>query len=415
MGNNTENHKRQIALNRAAELKGRIQDYLDASRTIDSGLKLAVQYNEMKQKILKYLCASESDWADWRWQMQNRFETADSLAQVIELSKREIENVNRVSDKYRWAVVPYYVSLMHPNDPGCPIRKQAVPSIEEVEDGLGIDDPMAEEYTSPAAGVTRRYPDRLIINVTNQCSMYCRHCQRRRNIGEMDIPRSKKEMEEAVNYVQENPEIRDVLITGGDAFMLDDDKLDWLLSRLDAIEHVEIKRLGSRTLATMPQRITDELCAVLEKHHPVYVNTQFNHPKEVTADVIAATKRLCNAGVPLGNQTVLLRGINNDSDVMKKLNHELLKARIKPYYMFHAKAVTGTSHFITSIEEGIEIIKKLRGYTSGLAIPQYIVNAPQGQGKTPMLPEYVVSAGKDYVTIRTWEGKLINYPNKAHY
>jgi len=410
----TEEEKRQMALKRAEELKDRIKDYLEASKNIETGLKLSEQYEKNKQRILKYLNATEEDWNDWRWQMRNRFETADALANVINLTEQEVAEIERVSEKFRWAAVPYYVSLMDPDDPECPIRKQAIPSILELNDVLDVvDDPMAEEFTSPAPCITRRYPDRLIVKVTNQCSMYCRHCQRRRNIGEVDEPKPMKEIEEAIKYIRDNPEIRDVLITGGDAFMLGDDKLDWILTKLDAIEHVEIKRFGSRTLATLPQRITDDLCSILESHHPVYVNTQFNHPKEITRDVLAATDKLTKAGVPLGNQAVLLKSINNDPHVMKKLNHELLKARIKPYYMFHAKAVTGTSHFITRVEEGMEIMEKLRGYTSGLAIPEYIVNAPQGYGKTPMLPEYLVSAGKDYIVIRTWEGRMIKYSNKA--
>jgi len=408
--------KRQLALKRAEELKERINDYLEASKNIDTGLKLADQIEENKHRILKYLNATEKDWQDWRWQMRNRFETVEALAKVINLTDQEVEEIKKVSEKYRWAAVPYYVSLMDPNNPNCPIRKQAIPSILELNDVLDVvdDDPMAEEYTSPAPCITRRYPDRLIVNVTNQCSMYCRHCQRRRNIGEVDRARSLKEIEEAIKYIENNPEIRDVLITGGDAFLLDDDKIDWILTKLDKIEHVEIKRFGSRTLATMPQRITDDLCSILERHHPVYVNTQFNHPKEITKEVLVATDKLAKAGVPLGNQSVLLKSINNDPHIMKKLCHELLKARIKPYYLFHAKAVTGTSHFITRVEEGIEIMEKMRGYTSGLAIPTYIINAPGGYGKTPILPEYLISAGKDYVIIRNWEGRMIKYANKAN-
>jgi glutamate 2,3-aminomutase len=414
MNNYTEKEKKQIALNRAEELKDKIKDFLEASKKISTGLKLNEQINKNKQRILEYLNGTEKDWQDWQWQMSNRFRTSEALAEVINLSEEEIQEINKVSKAFRWSIDPYYVSLMDPNDPNCPIRKQAIPSIFELDDSISVvDDPMAEEFTSPAPCITRRYPDRLIIKVTNQCAMYCRHCQRRRNIGEIDAHKSIEELEEAIKYVADNPEIRDVLITGGDAFMLEDERLDWLLTKLDAIEHVEIKRFGTRTLATLPQRITDELCSILKRHHPVYVNTQFNHPKELTKESIDAAKKLTFAGVPLGNQSVLLNSINNDSHIIKKLNHELLKACIKPYYLFHAKAVTGTAHFITRVEEGIEIIEKLRGYTSGLAIPEYIVNAPGGYGKTPMQPEYVVSAGKDYIIIRTWEGRMIKYNNFA--
>ncbi len=312
---------------------------------------------------------------------------------------------------YRWAISPYYASLMDEDNPRCPIRMQAVPSKYEIDDPYGVADPMAEEYTSPAPRITRRYADRLIINVTNQCAMFCRHCQRRRNIGEVDLPAKKEEIQAAIDYIRENPEIRDVLITGGDPLTLSDETIDWILSELDAIEHVEIKRIGSRTPVTMPMRITQELCDMLEKHHPLYLNTHFNHPKEVTPAALEACRRLAKAGIALGNQAVLLKGINNDPHVMKKLNHELLKIHVRPYYIFHAKSVKGTSHFVTTVQDGMEIMEYLRGYTSGLAIPWYIINAPEGHGKTPIVPNYLVSMGKDYVLIRNWEGKVFKYPN----
>lgn len=408
--NNCAN-KQEIALDRAKELRDKIQDYLEESKKIETGLKISGQIESQKKKILKYLNATEEDWDDWHWQMDNRFFTAEALANIINLTKKEITDINKVSKKFRWAAAPYYVSLMDPDDPNCPVRKQAIPSILELKDDNGVEDPMNEEFTSPAPCITRRYPDRLIVNVTNQCSMYCRHCQRRRNIREVDKPKSMRELASAIRYIANNPEIRDVLITGGDAFLLSEDKLEWILSKIAKIEHVEMVRFGTRTLVTMPQRITPDLCAVLEKYPPIYVNTQFNHPKEITREVHKAAEMLLKAGVPLGNQTVLLRGINNDQHIIKKLNHELLRARIKPYYIFHAKAVKGTSHFITKVETGIEIMEKLRGFTSGLAIPEYILNAPGGYGKTPIQPEYRVSAGSDYITIRTWEGKTIRYNN----
>ena len=410
-----EEKSRKIASERAKELKSRIKDYLDASKDIETGEKLEDQYLDNKKRILDYLNGTEEDWKNWRWQMDNRFEDSKTLSNVIELSEKEMNEIDEVSENFRWAVVPYYASLMDPKDPNCPIRKQSIPSAMELKDPMEVDDdPMAEEFTSPAPCITRRYPDRLIINVTNQCAMYCRHCQRRRNIGGVDKPRPREELEEAIKYIRENPEIRDVLITGGDAFMLEDETIEWILGLLDEIEHVEIKRFGTRTLVTMPQRITDNLCSILKRHGPVYVNTQFNHPKEVSREAVEAAKKLTYAGVPLGNQSVLLNTINNDPHIIKKLNHELLKACIKPYYLFQAKTVTGTSHLIAGIEEGIEIVEHLRGYTSGLAIPEYIVNAPGGYGKTPLHPQYIVSAGKDYITIRTWAGRIIKYDNKVY-
>jgi len=405
-----EREKREIALKRAAELKARISDYLEAKDKIPSGREVQAEIAARQRRIMAYFGATEKEWQDWRWQLRHRITTVEVLKELIPLTPEEMEAIQAVQKVYRWAVSPYYLSLMG-DDPNCPIRRQALPSRMELEDKLGIPDPMAEELTSPAPCITRRYPDRLIINVTNQCAMYCRHCQRRRNIGEVDTTRSRKELEQALDYIRANPEIRDVLITGGDALMLSDQMLDWLLTELDRIPHVEIKRIGTRVPVTLPQRITSELCQVLAKHPPIYLNTQFNHPREITEEAKLACDRLVEAGVVLGNQSVLLRGINNHPFIMRKLNQELLKIRVRPYYLFHAKPVTGTTHFITSIKEGIEIMEQLRGYTSGLAVPTYIINAPNGYGKTPVLPQYVVAIGEGYVLLRTWEKRILLYPD----
>ncbi|ADG82661.1 glutamate 2,3-aminomutase [Thermincola potens] len=411
----TPEEKRQVALERAAELKLRIEDYLVARDHIETGFDQWPRIEKRKARILQVLNGTEADWNDWKWHMKNRIRDVEVLAQIIDLTDKEIEDIKKVGQKFRWAISPYYASLMSERDPSCPVRLQAIPSILELLDQSGKDDPMGEEFTSPAPCITRRYPDRLIINVTNQCAMYCRHCQRRRNIGEVDRNKPRSEIKAAIEYIRANPEIRDVLITGGDALLLSNSELDWILTQLDSIPHVEIKRIGTRTLVSMPQRITPQLCEILEKHPPLYINTQFNHPKEITPAVAEACDKLIKAGAVLGNQAVLLNGINNNVHVMKKLNHELLKVRIRPYYIFHAKTVTGTSHFITKVEEGIKIMEKLRGYTSGLAVPTYIINAPKGYGKTPMLPEYLISSGEDEIVIRTWEKKVISYPNKKHF
>jgi lysine 2,3-aminomutase len=241
--------------------------------------------------------------------------------------------------------------------------------------------------------------------------MYCRHCQRRRNIGETDQHKSREDLQAALDYIRANPEIRDVLITGGDALLLSDSTLDWLLSELHSIPHVEIKRLGTRAPVTLPMRITDDLVSILAKYPPIYINTQFNHAKEVTVDAKKAADKLVSAGVILGNQAVLLKGINNDPDVMKKMNQELLKIRVRPYYIFHAKNVKGTRHFIPSIHEGLKVMEGLRGFTSGLAVPTYIVNAPKGGGKTPLLPQYLLSLDEHKAVLKTWEGKIVHYDN----
>ncbi|MBE0467056.1 MAG: glutamate 2,3-aminomutase [Candidatus Desulforudis sp.] len=407
----TAEEERRQSLRRAEDLRRHIDDYLAARDSISCGREWADQIERHKERLLNLLGGTEDHWRDWHWQMRNRISDVGLLSAFIELERETIRDVERVSRSYRWAVSPYYAAVAAAGGIGGPVWRQAVPAACELADTKGTADPMAERLTSPAPGITRRYPDRLIINVTNQCPMYCRHCQRRRNIGELDRHQPKEVLEAALDYIRANPEIRDVLITGGDALLLSDNLLDWLLDQLHRIEHVEIKRLGTRTLATLPQRITLELCAVLEKYPPIYINTQFNHPLEVTPEAAAACDRLVRAGVVLGNQAVLLKGVNNDPHVMKKLNHELLRVKVRPYYIFHAKSVRGTSHFITPVEEGLEIMEKLRGYTSGLAVPTYIINAPGGYGKTPILPPYVLEHNKKKLVLRTWENRIIPYPN----
>mgnify|MGYP000861110686 CR=1 FL=1 len=403
--------KRQIALKRAAELKERIADYLEYKENIPTGFKEWEKIKERQEKIKKILGASEEEWRDWKWQLRNRICKIESLKKYFTLTPEEEKEISLTGSIFRWAVVPYYLSLIDPENPSDPVRLQSIPSIEEYNDSSGVLDPMAEEFTSPAPAVTRRYPDRLIINVTNQCASYCRHCQRRRNIGEVDYQTSREDIAAALQYIAENEEIRDVLLTGGDALMLSDKTLDWILTELDNIPHVEIKRLGTRAPVTLPYRITDELCKMLSRHLPLYINTQFNHPLEITPDSRDACWALARSGISLGNQTVLLKGINNDPFLMRKLNQELLKCMVRPYYIFHAKGVKGTRHFRTRVEEGIEIMEQLRGFTSGLAVPTFIVNAPKGYGKTPMLAEYLVSMGANKLLIRTWEKRILEYEN----
>lgn len=408
----TEN-KRDIALKRAKKLKFKIQDYLEVKNKIPKGMSIEQERKtkEKKQKILSVLNATEEDWDDYRWQLSNRITDLNILKQVISLTQEEIEAIESVGKEYRWGISPYYLSLIDDENKFDPVKLQSIPTEFELTDE-GDSDPMNEEFTNPAGVITRRYPDRLIINVTNVCAMYCRHCQRRRNIGSSDHHNSKEDLIESIEYIKDNPEIRDVLITGGDALSLSDNMLDWLLGELYKIPSIDYIRLGTRTLVTMPQRITDNLTNILKKYPPIYINTQFNHPMEITKESKKACDKLSLAGIPLGNQAVLLNGINNDKYVMRLLNHELLKCRVKPYYIFHAKNVIGTTHFNTSIDDGIEIMEHLRGYTSGMAIPTYIVNAPGGKGKTPVSPQYLISRGRNYITFRTWEGEIINYPNK---
>ncbi|EQK43443.1 L-lysine 2,3-aminomutase [[Clostridium] bifermentans ATCC 638] len=401
------NEKNKISLERASELKSRIEDYIKIKDTIPTGIKNEESINYRKRKILEVLNAKEEDWDDYKWQLSNRITDVDMLSKILSLTEKEVENIKNVQSKFRWAISPYYLSLIDPNNPYDAIKLMSIPSSVELDESISDLDPMGEEFTNPAGSITRRYPDRLIINVTNECAMYCRHCQRRRNIGQEDCKKSKEVIKESINYIKENTEIRDVLITGGDPLTLNDDMLEWIISEIRKIDHVDYIRLGSRTLVTMPQRITDEFCNMIKKYHPIYINTHFNNPMEITKETKEACEKLANNGVPLGNQAVLLNGVNNDKYLMRCLNHELLKIRVKPYYIFHSKHVKGTTHFNTSVDEGMEIMEYLRGYTSGMAIPTYIINAPKGKGKTPLLPQYLISKGSDYIMIRTWEGEVV--------
>lgn len=408
-----EKDLRKISLERADQLKARIKDYLEVKEEIKTGFDEKEKIQARQKKIKEFFKASQEDWDDWHWQLRNRVSDTKILAQLLELSQGQEEIIERIGSSYRWGISPYYLSLIDP-EKGMedPVYLQSIPTAAEEVIESGEADPMLERETNPAACITRRYPDRLIIYATNQCGMYCRHCQRRRNIGEIDSPSSEESLREAFAYVRANPEIRDVLVTGGDSLTLGDDKIEWILQELRSIPHVEIIRLGSRMIVTVPQRITEDFCQMIKKYHPVYVNTHFNNPAEITEESKKACEMLANVGVPLGNQAVLLKNINDNPYVMKKLNQELLKIRVRPYYIFHAKAVAGTEHFRTSVDKGIEIIRHLRGYTSGLAVPTFIVNAPGGKGKTPMAPAYIAGKDDDEIILKTWEGLEIAYPNK---
>ena len=403
---------REVSLKRAEELNKYNEPFENAKKNIIRGTSYAfrVRYAVQKEKIMAMLGGTDDEWDSWTWQIKHRTEDLDLLSEVLHLTSGEREAIKKVGEKYRWAITPYYLALIDPENPRDPVRLMSVPSVEELDES-GVSDPMDEEHTNPAGVITQRYPDRLIINVTNACAMFCRHCQRRRKISGYDSDSSAKEIMDSIQYIRENKHIRDVLITGGDPLTLRNGFLEDLIAEIRSINHVEIIRIGTRTLVTMPQRITPAFVDILQKYAPIYINTQFNHPQEITRESVAACNRLSNAGIPLGNQMVLLKGVNDDKHIVRLLNHELLKARVRPYYIFHAKQVIGTSHFGTSIDDGIEIMEHLRGYTSGMAIPTYIVNAPGGGGKTPMQPQYIMDKNEDFVTLRTWEGKIVKYPN----
>jgi len=356
----------------------------------------------------------DEDWNDWRWQIANRISTLDELEKVIHLQPEEREGIKRSLSTLRMAITPYYASLMDPDDPDCPIRKQAVPVSMELQDNEHeMEDPLHEDVDSPVPGITHRYPDRVLFLITDQCSMYCRHCTRRRFAGVHDRQRSRQQLEAALDYIRHTPAVRDVLLSGGDSLCIDDDHLEFILAGLRGIKHVEIIRIGTRTPVVMPQRITDNLCAIIRKYHPVWLNTHFNHPKEITPQAREACGRLADSGVPLGNQTVLLKGVNDCAYLIKDLVHLLLTIRVRPYYLYQCDISPGIEHFRTPVEKGIEILELLRGHTSGLAVPTYVIDAPGGGGKIPVAPQYMISQSVDKVVLRNYEGVVCAYPQPA--
>lgn len=356
-------------------------------------------------------------WNDWNWQVRNRITTLEELQQVVTLTPDEIQGVKQCLQSLRMAITPYYATLMDPENPNCPVRKQAIPTAKELEKGsFDMEDPLHEDEDSPVAGLTHRYPDRVLFLITDQCSMYCRHCTRRRLAGATDKARPKEEIDAAIEYIRKTPQVRDVLLSGGDALLMSDDRLEYIIARLREIPHVKVIRIGTRVPVVMPQRITDNLVNMLKRYHPVWLNTHFNHPKEMTADSFAALAKLADAGIPLGNQTVLLRGINDCPYIMKELVHRLVEARVRPYYIYQCDLSQGIEHFRTTVSKGIEIIELLRGHTSGYAVPTFVVDAPGGGGKIPVGPQYLISHLGNKVILRNYEGVITSYaePANAH-
>ena len=353
---------------------------------------------------------TDEQWNDWHWQVANRLDSVEKIKQVINLTPQEEEDIAKVLNGFRVGITPYYASLMDPDDPYCPVRMQAVPTIAETHRGeADMLDPLHEDEDSPAPGLTHRYPDRVLFLITDQCSMYCRHCTRRRLAGETDGARSMDDINACIEYIRKTPVVRDVLLSGGDCLCVEDDVLEYIISELRKIPHVEIVRIGSRTPVVMPMRITDNLVNMLKKYHPIWLNTHFNHPKEMTPEAAAACQKLADAGIPLGNQSVLCRGINDDVHVMRNLMHVLVKNRVRPYYIYQCDLSLGIEHFRTPVSKGIEIIEGLRGHTSGYAVPTFVVDAPGGGGKTPVMPQYVISQTPDKVILRNYEGVITTY------
>ncbi|MCK9627390.1 MAG: lysine 2,3-aminomutase [Bacteroidales bacterium] len=359
---------------------------------------------------------SDEQWNDWKWQVKNRIETLEQLKKYIKLTEEEEEGIKKSLATLRMAITPYYLSLIDPENPDCPIRKQAIPTGAEThQSAADLLDPLHEDEDSPVPGLTHRYPDRVLLLITDMCSMYCRHCTRRRFAGQKDDESPANNIDRAIDYIARTPQVRDVLLSGGDALMVSDAKLESIIKKLRAIPHVEIIRIGSRTPVVCPQRITDKLVDMLKQYHPIWLNTHFNHPNEVTPEAIAACERMANAGIPLGNQSVLLRGVNDCVNIMKRLVHLLVKMRVRPYYIYQCDLSMGLEHFRTPVSKGIEIIEGLRGHTSGYAVPTFVVDAPGGGGKTPVMPNYVISQSPGKVILRNFEGVITTYSEPDNY
>jgi lysine 2,3-aminomutase len=355
---------------------------------------------------------SPEDWNDWRWQLKHRITTLEQLqVHLPELTLEEIQGSRLANTKLALGITPYFLNLLDPENPKCPMRRQVVPRVEETEtSSWDMTDPCGEDAHAPVPGLIHRYPDRVLFLVTDRCAAYCRYCTRARLVSNASGYGFQPDYARQIDYIRKHPEVRDVLLSGGDPLLLSDGKLEGLLKALRDIPHVEFIRIGSRIPIFLPQRITKDLCAMLQKYHPLFMSIHANHPRELTVEVKLALERLANAGIPLGNQSVLLKEVNDSVTVMKALVHKLLMCRVRPYYLYQCDLIAGSAHLRTSVRKGLEIMRGLRGHTTGYAIPQYVIDAPGGGGKVPINPEYILSHNKERVVIRNFEGKVFEYP-----
>ena len=353
----------------------------------------------------------DSNWNDWRWQLQNRVTTLEQLDKLLPLTKEERLGVQLAGRHLALAITPYFFNLIDPGNPNCPIRRQVIPRIEELTTASWeLTDPCGEDSHMPVPGLVHRYPDRVLFLVTDRCAAYCRYCTRSRVVSGVGEQHLETDFSAALDYLRQHHEVRDVLLSGGDPLLFNDDRLERLLRQLREIPHIELLRIGSRIPIFLPQRITPSLCAMLKQFHPLWVNIHTNHPREATAEVREACGRLADAGIPLGNQTVLLRDVNDDVVVMKELLHKLIMMRVRPYYIYQCDLVSGTHHLRTSVRKGLEIMEGLRGHTTGFAVPQYVIDAPGGGGKVPVGPQYILAHDRQRIIIRNYEGKVFEYP-----
>lgn len=358
---------------------------------------------------------SDQDWNDWHWQLKHRITTTEQLQRLMPtLLPEELAGTKLANHKLALAITPYFFNLIDPADEHCPIRLQVIPRIEETQTApWEMSDPCGEDTHSPVPGLVHRYPDRVLFLVTDRCAAYCRYCTRSRLVSNASGYDFHPEFDRQIEYVRSHPEVRDVLLSGGDPLLFSDEKLEYLLGRLRAIPHVEFLRIGTRIPVFLPQRITPELCATLKKFHPLFISIHSNHPRELTTEVRDALGRLADAGIPLGNQSVLLRHVNDDPAVMKAQVQKLLMCRVKPYYIYQCDLIAGSAHLRASVRRGLQVMESLRGHTSGYAIPQYVIDAPGGGGKVPINPDYILSRNADRLVIRNYEGKVFEYPEAA--
>lgn len=351
------------------------------------------------------------DWLNWKWQLKNRITKVEQLEQYLELTPEEKQACYFSKQKLALAITPYFFNLIDVNDPDCPIRRQIIPHGGEMQTSPEeLLDPVGEEGDMPVEGLVHRYPDRVLFLVTDRCASYCRYCTRSRLVSNAQDYNFHPEFESGLKYIEEHPEIRDVLLSGGDPLLLSNRKLDHLLGRLKAIPHVEFVRIGSRIPTFLPQRIDDDLCEIFKKHGPIWMSIHVNHPRECTEELYQTTERLSFAGVPLGNQSVLLKNVNDDAEVMKSLVHRLLMMRVRPYYLYQCDLITGSRHLRADVRKGVEIIEHLRGHTTGYAVPQFVIDAPGGGGKVPINPEYVKEITDEEIVMRNFEGRRYSYP-----
>ncbi len=380
---------------------------------------MQVVEDNIKELEKNYKNKDLSYWKDWRWQLKNSITKVNTFEKLLNInfSPEEREELEKITSTFPLSITPYYLSLIDTDDyKNDPIFKQAFPSINESLVGNhDMADPLHEDKDSPVPGITHRYPDRVLFHISNVCAMYCRHCTRKRKVGDIDSVPNRDQLKKGIEYIKRTPKVRDVLLSGGDALLLSTENLDWLLTELRKIPHVEVIRIGSRIPVVLPYRITDNLVNMLKKHHPIWINTHFNHPRELTKSSKEALRKLADAGIPLGNQSVLLAGINDCPEIIKKLCHQLVKNRVRPYYLYQCDLSEGLAHFRTPVSKGIEIMERMIGHTSGFAVPTYVIDAPGGGGKIRVMPNYLISSAPNKVILRNYEGIITSYKEPDSY